>query len=40
MIALSEIVQIIAAVTASVVAISAEARKWYTTIKDSKKRKK
>lgn len=37
---LSEIAQIIAAATASVIAISAEARKWYTTIKDSKKKRK
>ncbi|MGZ7496317.1 hypothetical protein ACXM2N_04370 [Corynebacterium sp. ZY180755] len=37
---MSEIVQVIAAVTASAIAISAESRKRYTTIKDSKHRKK
>ena len=37
---MSEIAQIITATTAAIIAISTEARKWYETIKGSKKRKK
>lgn len=34
------IIALIATITASLIALSAEARKWYTTIKKEKRKKK